>query len=76
MPFALTIRNVKFNMVILDPKNGGIMYQTNDSNQPWDGIDKRTGNLVPPNENCIWKVDIENPEPGENSHYKGVIVRL
>jgi hypothetical protein len=76
IPFALTLRNVKFTMTIVDSKNGGIMYQTSDVSQPWNGIDMRTGNLVDQNENCIWKVTIENPEPGENPIYKGVVIRL
>ena len=76
IPFALTERNTQFTMVILDAKNGGIIYQTNDANQPWDGIDIRTGNMVPQGENCLWKVTIYNPEPGENSIYKGIILRM
>ncbi len=76
IPFALTLRNVKFTMTIVDSKNGGIIYQTSDVSQPWTGIDMRTGNLVDQNENCIWKVTIENPEQGENPVYKGVVIRL
>ena len=76
IPFALTLRNVKFTMTIVDSKNGGIMYQTSDVSQPWNGIDMRTGNLVDQNENCIWKVTIENPEQGESPIYKGVVIRL
>ena len=76
IPFALTLRNVKFTMTIVDSKNGGIIYQTSDVSQPWNGIDMRTGNLVNQNENCIWKVTIENPEQGENPIYKGVVIRL
>ncbi len=76
IPFALTVRNVRFTMTIMDAKNGGILYQTSDSNQPWDGIDKRTGLLVNASESFIWKVTLDNPEPGESSIYKGVVIRL
>ncbi len=76
IPTALKSRNVKFTLTIIDPVDGGIIYQTNDATQPWDGIDTRTGNLVPNNTNCIWTVKINNPEPGERADYKGVIIRL
>ena len=76
IPFALTVRNVRFTMTVIDSKNGGIVYQTSDANQPWDGIDKRTGVLVNATESFIWKVTLENPEPGESSIYKGVVIRL
>ena len=76
IPFALTVRNVRFTMTIIDSKNGGIVFQTSDANQPWDGIDKRTGLLVNASESFIWKVSLENPEPGESSIYKGVVIRL
>ena len=76
IPFALTVRNVRFTMTIIDSKNGGILYQTSDANQPWDGIDKRTGVLVNASESFIWKVTLENPEQGESPIYKGVVIRL
>lgn len=76
IPFALTQRNTKFSFIIIDPKNGGIVYQTNDKLKPWNGIDFRTGQLVEPNSNWIWKVSLEQPEKGENSTYKGIIIRL
>ena len=76
IPFALTVRNVRFTMTIIDSKNGGIVYQTIDANQPWDGIDKRTGVLVNASESFIWKVTLDNPEQGESSIYKGVVIRL
>jgi hypothetical protein len=75
MPYALTVRNVRFNLTILDPITGEIIFQTDDANQPWDGTDKRTGNSVT-GTNYIWKVVIANPQPGENANYKGVITRL
>jgi len=76
LPFALTLRNVKFNFFIIDPKDGGIVYETNDKLKPWDGIDRRSGQLVEINSNWVWKAIIEQPEKGEDSAYKGIVVRL
>ena len=76
IPFALTQRDVKFTLLILDPKDGGVMYQTEDASQPWNGIDKRTGQLSPSNQAYIWKVRISNPLPGESPEYKGTITKL
>ncbi|MCF8408824.1 MAG: hypothetical protein K9G36_07605 [Crocinitomicaceae bacterium] len=76
IPFALTQRDVKFTLLILDPKDGGVMYQTEDASQPWNGIDKRTGQLAPSNQAYIWKVRIANPLPGESTEYKGTITKL
>jgi len=76
IPFALTQRDVKFTLLILDPKDGGIMYQTEDASQPWNGIDKRTGQLAPSSQAYIWKVRLSNPLPGEPTEYKGTITKL
>ena len=76
IPFALTQRDVKFTLLIMDPKDGGIIYQTDDASQPWNGIDKRTGQLSPSNQAYIWKVRIANPLPGESTEYKGTITKL
>ena len=68
--------SLKFTLLILDPKDGGVMYQTEDASQPWNGIDKRTGQLSPSNQAYIWKVRISNPLPGESPEYKGTITKL
>ncbi len=75
MPYALTVRNTRFILTILDPVSGETIFQTIDPSQPWDGTDKRTGNIVT-GSNFIWNVVIANPQPGENANYKGVITRL
>ena len=59
MPFALVERDVKFNLIILDPKDGHTVFQTNDSSNGWDGIDKRTGMQVNKESTYIWKVTVE-----------------
>lgn len=76
VPYALLVRNVSFHLSIIDPKTGAVVYTTSDASQPWDGRDKRTGELVPANASYIWKVTLFNPEPNEKSEYKGIIVRI
>lgn len=76
IPFALTQRTVDFNMIILDPKDGAIIFETNDTTNPWKGNDRRNGQLIDANKTYIWRVTIENPEKGEKSEYKGTILRL
>ena len=76
IPFALTVRNVPFSMVILDPDTGGIIFETTDASNAWDGVDRRDGKLVNANKAYIWKVSILKPEPNEKSEYRGTIIRI
>lgn len=76
IPFALTERNTNFHMIIVDPRNGEVVYETNDANRPWDGTDMRTGKIDSDVATYIWKVTLENPEPGEPAEYKGTITKL
>jgi hypothetical protein len=76
LPVALQNRTSPFEMVILDPTDGGIVFETSDASQPWDGIDKRDGKLVDIKKVYIWKVTIKFPEAGEKSEYKGTITRI
>ncbi len=76
LPVALQNRTSTFEMVILDPTDGGIVFETSDASQPWDGIDRRDGKLVNSNKVYIWKVSIKSPEAGEKSEYKGTITRI
>ncbi len=76
MPFALTQRNVDFSMIIIDPKDGAVIFETNDATNHWTGTDKRNGQMVPANKAYIWKVIIQNPVKGEKSEYKSTIIRL
>lgn len=79
LPFALLEkqRNIRFEMVIIDPKTGEKVFETKSADQPWDGIDKRTNQLVEPNSTYIWKVTIFNRAVGENSNtYQGSITRI
>jgi hypothetical protein len=76
MPFALTIRDVRFELIIIDPDNGAVLFKSTDAQYPWDGIDQRTGQLVAAQKAFIWKVLLENPLPGEKNTYSGTIVRI
>ena len=76
LPYALTKRNTPFKMVILDPSDGGLVFETLDGNLPWDGTDRRNGKMVESNKAFIWKVTLEKPEIGEKSDYLGTVVRM
>jgi hypothetical protein len=76
MPFALLQRNTPFELIIIDTKNGATLFQTNDENNAWDGIDRRTGELVPVGSIWAWKVVLKYPQIGENPEYSGIITRL
>jgi len=73
IPFALTMRDTPFEMVIMDPNNMTVLYKTSDASQGWNGIDSRTGQLVPTGSTWLWKVVMKKPLLGEPSEYKGLI---
>jgi hypothetical protein len=73
MPFALVERNTTFTMIVIDPKDGGTIYETTDETAGWNGIDKRTGKPAQHGSNYIWKVSLSNPLPGEAASYKGMV---
>ncbi len=76
MPYALTIRQTPFKLIVLDPDNGGLIFETTDADNAWDGIDRRDGKLVPGNKAYIWKVALQHPVAGEKGEYRGTIVRM
>jgi hypothetical protein len=76
IPFALTVRNIPFKMVIIDPKNDKVIFETTDSSKPWDGIDQTTNEMVPENTTYIWKVTLYKTEKNEKSDYVGKITRI
>lgn len=79
IPFALleAERNVGFEMQIIDPKTGQLVYQTSNADQPWDGVDIRTNQLVAPNSTFVWKVTIQKKATGEPKNlYQGTITRI
>lgn len=76
LPYALLERNIPFTMQIIDPKTGQIVYETKNESEPWDGIDKRTQQLITPSTPYIWKVNLEKTEIGESKNYQGTITRF
>ena len=76
IPYALTKRNTPFRMIIIDPSNGGVIFETSSAEMPWDGIDRNTGKMVDRNTSFVWKVVLEEPEINEKPEYKGTVVRL
>ena len=76
MPYALTKRNTAFSLIIIDADNGGIIFESSDASNPWDGIDKRNGKLVSESKTFIWKVTLASPEKNEKAVYKGTIIRI
>ena len=76
MPRALLDRNTPFDMIIIDPLNGEVIYETSDVYAGWTGVDKRTGKMVQIDKNYIWKVTIKNPLPGEKQVYNGTVVPI
>ena len=76
MPYALSKRNSAFSLIIIDPDNGGIVFESSDYSKPWEGIDKRNGKLVRESMIFIWKVTLASPEKNEKAVYKGTIIRI
>lgn len=76
MPFALKTRNTPFRMIIIDPNTNQTIFETNDSDKPWDGTNQLTNQLVPINSQYIWKVTLLSPEKNEKNEYRGIITRI
>lgn len=76
MPDALVDRNTGFQMIILDPRDGHVVFETNDASIGWEGNDKQTGKMADYQKAYIWKVTLNNPMPGENPVYSGTITPL
>jgi hypothetical protein len=76
MPYALTIRDVRFELIVIDPDNGGIVFRTKDAQNAWDGTDQRNGQMVPAQKAYIWKVVLQDALPSEKTTYSGTIVRI
>lgn len=77
LPYALVERNEAFEMQILDPKTGDILFTTNSINHPWDGRDYRTGELVAPNKRYVWTVRLSEKANFETKNvYQGAIMRV
>lgn len=76
MPDGLKLRDVKFRMVIYSIQDGHVVYETQDSTKPWNGVDQSTGRQVGHGSSFHWEVTIENPMKGESPSYKGGLTVL
>ena len=76
MPEALKERNTPFRMIIINPTDGKTIFETSDADNPWDGTNQHTGELVPTNIDFIWKVYLSHPEKNEKNEYYGKITRI
>jgi hypothetical protein len=75
MPYALKERDVRFTMIIIDPRDGHVIFETSDASNAWDGTDAKTGRTVPFETSYIWKVTIENTEINEaRNEYTGHVI--
>ena len=63
-------------MIVIDPADGAILFETSTADQPWDGIDRNTGKMVDENKSYVWKVILDQPESNEKPEYLGTVVRL
>ncbi len=75
LPLSLLERDTPFRMLIIDPKDGSVIFETTDKHNPWDGTNQKTDQLVPEGSEYIWKVILMNPEKYEKNEYKGMITR-
>ena len=75
LPLSLIERDTPFKMLIIDPKDGKVIFETNDKNNPWDGKNQFTDQLVAEGSEYIWKVILMNPEKYEKNEYRGTITR-
>lgn len=76
MPYSLTVRGDAFRMIIIDPADGHVIYETRDASKGWDGVDKQTGSMVKLETAYIWKVTLEDRKIGESPEYAGTVVPL
>lgn len=76
MPYALTIREARFELIVIDPDNGAVVFKTSDALNAWDGTDQRSGQSVAAQKVYIWKVVLQDALPTEKTSYSGTIVRI
>lgn len=76
MPFALKQRNTGFELVIIDPETGRTVFKSISPENVWDGVDMNSEQADKVNKSYIWKVKLNQPEPGEKSEYNGTVLRL
>ncbi|MCE3296622.1 MAG: hypothetical protein K0R65_2336 [Crocinitomicaceae bacterium] len=76
MPFALTVRNTGFELLVIDPETGRTVFKSTSADNAWDGADMNSEQSDKANKAYIWKVKLHQPERGEKSEYSGTVMRL
>jgi gliding motility-associated-like protein len=71
IPKALPLIDLPFTMVIYD-RQGNLVYQTTDANQPWDGLYTKDG-IPAPNGIYVWAVQLTN-ESGEIEIFQDQVI--
>lgn len=75
MPYALKERNVNFTLIVIDPRDGHVLFETKDASQGWDGVDRKTGGMVDFENAYIWKVTLGKKASGEErNEYSGQVI--
>ena len=75
MPYALKERNVNFTMIVIDPTDGHVLFETKDASQGWHGVDRKTGSPVDFESAYIWKVTLGKKASGEErNEYSGQVI--
>lgn len=73
IPAALNRLNCRFIMTIYSASDG-LIYETENINQPWDGINQKTGERCKEGQ-YVWVVKLTN-QKGEIENYKGALLLL
>ncbi len=75
IPYALKVREVNFEMIIIEPSSGKVIYRTHNTDG-WNGVDSSSGELIPIQKPYVWKVTLQQSMPGESKEYSGVVTRV
>ena len=73
LPAAINRLDGKFTMTVYSP-NEGLVYETKNINQPWDGTNQKAGTKCTEG-SYVWVVKLTN-EKGITEQYKGAILLL
>lgn len=75
IPYALKERHTNFQMIIIDPTDGHVLFETKDAEMGWDGIDRKTGQLVAFDRVYVWKVTLDKAAKFEQrTDYSGQVI--
>lgn len=73
MPPGLKKLDVEFTLMIIDPRSGAMVFETQDITEEWDGRDIKTGGFVDFNQAYIWQVKLEKSIENCPTTYRGSV---